>query len=785
MADKITSTVVVPSTEGDSTSTQSASSVAQAAKAKSVTNITKLTGQGSTGQFSADTVNTDSDLSNANLTNVIREIENPLLKYHNSTYHFKLYAISPDDFAVFLENDNEGISKVVIAESGVTGRYSLNNVKMVGVAPGTPGLSANYGINTFTIEMSEQNGNHLYDDIVVMSNLLGYKKFCDVPIVLELDFIGFDQDTGVPTVIPGHNKKWGLLINNITTTADKSGGTMHHTITAAPITSITSDAMWVLKEPLEMTVSSFGQAISELQKKLNEMGEQQYGYLRRYLPAISNGMYYEFFMSDELKNLMMQGSGGTASTVNNDPKGGPGVKKFSWKADTTLGTVIDDILDTCYPVQPKSGNEEAPIRVAVNVVPTVFYCGYDPVLENNVYKYKVYILKYKIGDVLSERDLDEARFSDQYFIQNAEKVNDPQSGDLKLNAKIYNYQFSGLNTEILDLDIKFDSQFMMAVARNPDGMRDPSNGSGAYSADDTVSYGDKVYNVESQQSYSEMWAARTKIVQTAQKENRQLTDSEQQFVRDVDNVTPPNMEGESQQQSTAATSPTTTPSYIEDYRNVYDLTEMGTDGSTGNTSTATASEQKKVTVPQERTNTGSDSSSTVNDSEDPSDQLRRMCRDNYYNRSFMQSVSMKVKGDPYWLGWGQYSMYRYLQDLADGKTISYQNNDIDFANFLTTESYFLLNLKPVVSISDDTGLMDYTEPSVFSESLYRVNSVTHEFTEGKFQQTLEAAIIIRALNKTDTTTGNQTNTSTVSSNGVSSSAVRTPTVAGSTSSIKK
>lgn len=753
MANKVQDNVVKPSTEGDALTAASNAAKENAAKSKKVSHILGNTTIKAPTDMKANPKQTDADLQDIDLRSMIREYENPLLKYHNYTYHFKLYAIAPDDFSVFLENDAEGIPKTIIAESGVTGLYSLNNVKMEAVVPGTPGLTSNYSVSKFTIEMSEQNGNHFYDDLVVMSNTLGYRKFGDIPLVLELDFIGFDEITGKPTVIPGYNRKWGITMNQVETTTDKSGGTMHHTITAAPVTSIGNDNMWVLKEPFEMTVSTFGQAIDELSKKLNEMGEQQMGYLRKFLPALADGKYYEFFMTDELKNLMMQSSGGTASTVNNNPKGGSGVKKFSWKADTTIATVIDDVLDACFPVQPKSGDGEAPLRVAVNLIPTSFYCGYDPLLENAVWKYRIFIIKYKIGDILSERDMDEARFNYQYLVENAEKITDPASNSPKLNAKIYYYQFSGLNTEILDLDIKFDHQFNLAVARNPDGMRDPSNRSGAYTADSNISYGDRVYDVSSTNGYREMWAAQAKVEQDAKKENRELTESEKQFLRDARNTTPPpQMEAEARQQSLSAVPPRSGNSYIEDYRGVYDLTQMGVAG-IGQPNTPSKKEKEKVTVPQERANVGTDSSSTVNDSEDPSDQLRRMVKENYYTRSFMITCNMKVKGDPFWIGWGHYSFYTYLKQLVSGDTMNLQNNDVDFANYITSESYFMLVLKPVVAISDSTGIMDYTEPSIFAESLYRVNKIVHEFSDGKFNQNIEASLVIRALNNTNDSTG--------------------------------
>lgn len=690
--------------------------------------------------------------SGINLLEMIREYENPLLKYHQFTYHFKLYALGPDDLAAFVENDVSGATKEIIAETGVTGRYSINSVQIKGVSPGTPGITSNHCINSFSIELVEQNGMHLYDDLIMMSNMLGYKQFADVPLILELDFIGYEQDSGIPTVIEGQNKQWCLYINSITTTTDKAGGTMHHTIVATNATTVARDDMWTLKEPLEMTVGTFGEGVDQLHRKLQDMSEMQYGYLKSMLPAFADQKYYEFFMDSELRSLQMQGSSSQDASADKGPGGSGGVKKFAWKANTTLATIIDDLLDACFPVQPKDGEGEAPIRVSVNVAPISIYGGFNSILQKHAFKYKIFIVKYKIGDIVSIRDMDESRFSLEYFHRNAEKITDPKTNSPKLNAKVYYYQFSSLNTEIVDLDIKFDNQFNIAISRNPEGMRDASNSAGTHAADATVTYGDAVYTPGNNASFQDMWTAKTKLEQESRDGKRVLTEEDQQFIRDANNVQKPMTEGESEQVDLSVKPPSALDNYLEDYRETYDLTESGTNG-IGNTR-APAGERIKG-IPMENMNSQNNNSGSVNNSEDPSDQERRLAKDNYYNRSFMAVASLRVQGDPFWLGYGDYSYVQYLKDITSGNSMKLQNNDADFANFITTESYFVLVLKPVVAISDNTGIMDYSEPSTFAESLYRINSITHDFSGGKFQQSVEAALVLRVLNKTDTDSGNQ------------------------------
>ena len=51
-------------------------------------------------------------------------------------------------------------------------------------------------------------------------------------------------------------------------------------------------------------------------------------------------------------------------------------------------------------------------------------------------------------------------------------------------------------------------------------------------------------------------------------------------------------------------------------------------------------------------------------------------------------------------------------------------------------------------ISDETGVLSTEVPTLFSQNMYRVLSVKHEFTSGgKFTQRLTGALVVRGINK--------------------------------------
>lgn len=741
-----------------STSTSSTSSTSSTTSTSTVsTTATKVEGTltGSSNQYtfkpnnekqtslnaqSSDYNKTDGTLSNVDLNSKILPYDNILQKYHNYTWNFSLYTMSDAEYKIFAINSDQEVSKYIIARSGVTGRMSINSVKMTTAGPATPGLTSNYSLNTCVMEICENGSMSFIDDLIVLSNTLGYKKMADVPLVLELDFVGYDQDTGANTIIPGLNRKWGMRINNIQTSASEAAGSMTYTMT---MTSTQGGMMqnrdWTMLEQYNCTSATFGDFIQSLQEKLNRMASQQYGYLANKYQEFADGMYYQFILPSDLSSMTINYDSKQSPETGSTPSGGQGSKNFTWAANVPISKAIDDVLDCCTPTGENIDNK----RQFVNIIPISRYVGYDPIRKTSAYKNYFYILKYKIGDVVSKDDLVDEKFNLEYFFENANKVPDPSDGNkLKLVAKRYDYQYSGLNNEILSLELKFDQAYQIAITRNPMTQLSSSNSSGTHTAE-IIQLGDQQYNTSVDTDVQSMWAKSQQIQNQAKTEGRELTDSERQFVRDASNVTSAklNTEGETEQTNNNLSISASAPVYIEDFRNDHDLTVEGTNG---------IGKPRVDGIPMEPMNIETTNAGSKNDSSSDSEMERRLVRDNYYNRSFLQKLDMKVIGDPFWLGWGDYTYMKYLDRAAQGSDLNLDEADRQFANYLTAETYLLLNLKPIAAISDDTGIIEINNTSVFSQTLYRVNKIVSEFnSNGTFTQQITGGIVIRSLRRKD------------------------------------
>lgn len=677
------------------------------------------------------------------LNNLVKSYENKLLKYHNPTWRFSLFALNTEDYVNYLDSPIDNVQKYIIAQSGNTGRYSINTVRINNVAPATPGLTTNFSINDATVEIYENGGMKLTDDIIMMSNMLGYNKFADVPLVLELDFIGYDQDTGQPMVIPNTHRRWGIRINNIQSAATQSGGVIIHTISLTSNRSILNNNVWTIGESLSCVSSTFGDFLDVLEEKYNKMAYEQYGYLRTKFADFSDGKYYEIICADDLRSMGISYDSKETSETTNTKSGSNGSKQFTWNPKTAFSKIIDDVLDGCLPpvdADISTGTR----RQFVHVVPFAKYIGFDDNRNSSAYKYYFYIIPYKIGDVLDDLDLTNERFNLEYFLENAESMTDPETGENKLNIKRYDYQFTGENSEIINLDLKFDQQFLIAVNRNPQTLVDMDNSTGTH-IKQPINIGGRIYDKDNPASRAAMWDR--KIELERKMDNETITPEEriEHQVLSVGSMNipdeeTPNVEGEDEQQQQNLQSQRTNDIYLEDFRQEVDLTTEAHDG--------IGQHRRMDHVPLDTTEDKAINSGTESTENDVS---KRKIRDNYYNRSFLVKLDMKVVGDPYWLGWSDYAYMDYVRALALGDYPEFAPEDFDYANFLTSEAYLLLNLRPPASISDETGLLDYMEPSVFAQSLYRVNKVQSEFGPSGFKQTLTGAVMIRSLRRNNDT----------------------------------
>lgn len=662
----------------------------------------------------------------ADLNELIIPQANILFDYQNVTWNFTLSAMTASEFKLYQINPDSDVRKVVIAKSGVTGKYSINSVRMDGTAPGMNGSTSNNSILTTDIEIHEQGAMTFYDELASLSYLLNYKKFADIPMILELDFVGYDPITNQPTVIPGASRAWKVRILSIAANATLTGATMKYTLKCTVMRHQNDPEMVTLKQPMTISANSVGDFCSKLEEQVNESYFKDYGYLIPIMPELANNKVLNITVADSIKNVPFIAD--KQDTAQN--AGAP--KTFRMEAKDTIFTALDSMMDMAV-----ANVDDPSKRTFVHAIVNASYVGYDPFRYKTVYKYEVFVVPYFTGDVNDIQDVrNKNTLKDFVSKATTDIINNNSTG--LLNMKRYDYQFTGLNTEIVNLDIKFDTQFQLAVQRNLEGTIDQSNSAGTHES--TIIINNQVFdvNTQTQQIYQHMQ-------ELSQKEaTGKLTDQEEiDLARSRALFEEKNFEMEGEREQENRTMETIglngdRNAYIEDFGEIFDMPDLVA-------MSKVATESTSISV--EMINIKETNSNTYDDNSTSDETNRRLIRSNYYNRAFMTRLDMTVVGDPYWLGYGDREYYSYLDAVVRAQAIEDQFT-AGVANYVTSEPYLLLNLKPASSIDDTTGILKPSPASIMSQNIYRILKVTHIFSEsGKFTQQLVGSLLMRSLRR--------------------------------------
>lgn len=122
--------------------------------------------------------------------------------------------------------------------------------------------------------------------------------------------------------------------------------------------------------------------------------------------------------------------------------------------------------------------------------------------------------------------------------------------------------------------------------------------------------------------------------------------------------------------------------------------------------------------------------------EDAASRAARVFHDAITKSADMIELNMEIIGDPYWIaqsGTGNYtSVPSDKHNLNTDGTVNWQNGEVDI----------IVNFRTPVDINQTTGLYDFAGPGksapvVQFSGLYRVQTLTSTFRQGKFTQTLE------------------------------------------------
>lgn len=386
---------------------------------------------------------------------------NILSDYRQVAYHFTFYA-----------GDDSGNPGPIIAETGIT-TFNIRDVQFDAVV--APGSKNRNSLQTkVRITITEPMGAAFMDALYLSMNQTGAKNWQKGFYILELRFMGYDED-GTPnknlcSSFPnGGTWRWKLFITDIDVHVDAGGGT--YTITAIPSWYGAQDKeAFFTQVPYTVEAKNVGDFLKDFAEKLN----------KSVYNANGTGRYKSEIFKYEFKIKDINGQDPTSwewSKADQDKgrntyrhlsfqEGSRDIPRITINRGANIADVVNDVLAATEKGQAlirDSKRPDAQAREEVAGVESIVWMVYSDLQfngfdeETNNYKKAITYTVRGFETLGIIPDPKKATATEQ------EALNRLKQGS-RLKKK-YDYIYTGLNTEVKDFDIKFNFAWQAAMPR--------------------------------------------------------------------------------------------------------------------------------------------------------------------------------------------------------------------------------------------------------------------------------------------------------------------------------
>ena len=380
--------------------------------------------------------------NNSNIT------ENILDRYDQSTYHFKLYMIPEEEF---LNGATTSTNEIIIAESGVTGQMTIDEVVIEGfVGPGKK--NKNIQTNKIDISIRELAGASLIDSIIYASQTLNINNFNKCPYFLELSFRGWENGSPDTKTLSDLKFTWPIIIQGIQTEVDITGALYNISSYFLNEVSLLSEYS-VLPEQISLKdCETVNDAITKLTNQLNKIETN------KSLAMHSTPDTFEIQMNSTLGLYKLVDGDPTVQTTKTKESLDSEAysKTISLNKGLTIMEAINKILAASPGYQKDSrlastpsanNNEKVDKPKQIHKIGTTGKFGKFDTIRKDYTKQHVFVVTpYGMGTLITSPDDLTANGKNRYNNYVSKKV----------LVKKYNYSYTGLNDQVLNFDMKFN-----------------------------------------------------------------------------------------------------------------------------------------------------------------------------------------------------------------------------------------------------------------------------------------------------------------------------------------
>jgi hypothetical protein len=422
--------------------------------------------------------NADSDRVRQLLLDSKNYLPNMLNDFLNPTYHIKFFVADIDFYRSNLGSGEEltfkkAIStmdqtpKIIIAETGVTGALNITDLTFMHSMYKHGDANAALDSNSWKMTIREPMGTLLYDSMRNAIIKIGGKTLSDYPHFVEISFKGYDIDGSLntnllPAMSNGGRFLYRLQLTTIDTKMDE-GGTVHN-LSMSPVAfiglegeSATAQAM------IHIEASTVGEFFQKLQEQLTKAQDTRYG------TNATTGHYNEYAFT--FKNINNDDPTKWSIKPKEADKNPSNMLSFENGKPTfniPPGTSIEDIVNVVFanteqaqqyanalPItneteesKDKTNSQRFKNAIIMRVHPIVTETKFHPVAQKYMRKIEYIVMGFKSqAAITSPRQVEDSKDSTVQV-----KMIDAlfKDGFLK---KRYDYLYTGLNTEVLSLDM--------------------------------------------------------------------------------------------------------------------------------------------------------------------------------------------------------------------------------------------------------------------------------------------------------------------------------------------
>ncbi len=711
---------------------------------------------------------------------------NILDNYDVYTYHWKLFIVPLT--ASSSGNVLNTNFQTIIAESGVSD-LTIDKVEVQSVA----GPSVETGTGTSThlkFEIVEPSGAGLIDKMFYESIALGIGNWMVTPYFLQLEFRGRDPATeasiinGAPNGLGALRWIWPIKLTSSKINVTQVGTRYEFDAMMYDELAQTNSYFSIQHNVVLKKIQTFGDAMIDLENKLNA------DCYEKLIDNYSIPDSYKIIVDPKLAKINLVNPDHNKNTARASDYVDFSKKTASFNTGTAVDKIIDSLLgststfqkkvqDSATPSsQPRPSNQETDqMKKLWRVVTEAKPIAFDSLRQDNAVAITVYVVEYDIG-ILDATPAQTGQTPET--IQSAQKRYEEYAKKKILNKK-YNYIFTGLNDQIVALDLNMNYSFAAATARFGGIYVDSAGSTKGVSQqnhqDEEKKAGEIVRktlqfindaepgtNVDRKVAEAKKAIASTKVspevsaryttlLENAKPANRQA------FVKDAQTKGGINASGNTGTLNQAANQAKSLAVSNNGLTFISDV-DANSQAALNAKATADASRKGKLRPIPYREGTQESNFTGV----DPASDAGRSRTSSLFATALysgldgsMQSIKLTIKGDPFWLFPRNTSTdaksLSYKSNMAPSAAIeeiksAHKKNYPDSVNILGTDNFIVIRFRTPRIFNDVTGSIDpFTEVESFS-GVYKVTRIISKFDMGKFTQDLEC-ILDPVINLTD------------------------------------